>query len=434
MLQESDAQCGGSGIGETSCVLLTPLYYQYQWATCLTDEYILRTSNQRHHCRDRSAQSCWYQCQLELNNLEQGLVYENCLCSTASTLPTPDPDTPTLAPSCFSPDGIDCSWYRECLEVRYPCEGTEGGYAIEYAERYCNLFNDHSSDFTQSGRLWVDGVRKCLQVALVPSLRPWITKTCADIRSDALDSHPGCYLTPGLGAPSICNLPCSDVWRAFWVVNVIGDAFTSAPYETGVQMLRVMRGCFGTTNCIGIGVEALTFTIPGLAIYRGARLFSRAITKLSQYIARSVNLDGNGIGWFPYHDDSNNNSTSRKRREVTTPQAMDSDNAEQFVLLLVDLKLLDISNDMPTPTGNPQSLDKIITTLSDAVSSRALSQIPVTIDGTNAVFGVSSLGLCGDTFCSNNTNVTELATAAPPNGALKFALSPILILFVNIIV
>lgn len=116
------------------------------------------------------------------------------------------------------------------------------------------------------------------------------------------------------------------------------------------------------------------------------------------------------------------------------PQAMDSDNAEQFVLLLVDLKSLDISNGMPTPTGNPQSLDKIITTLSDAVSSRALSQIPVTIDGTNAVFGVSSLGLCGDTFCSNNTNVTELATAAPPNGALKFALSPILILFVNIIV
>ncbi len=136
---------------------------------------------------------------------------------------------------------------------------------------------DHDSDFTESGQSWDDGVRKCLQVALVPSLRPWIRKTCADIRSDAFDSHPGCYLTPGSGAPSICKLPCSDVWRAFWVVNVIGDAFTSEPYETGVQMLRVMRGCFGTTNCIGIGVETLTFTIPGLAIYRGARLFSRAI-------------------------------------------------------------------------------------------------------------------------------------------------------------
>ena len=433
-LPKSDAQsCGSFGIGQTSCVLLTPFYNQYQWATCLTDDYIRRTSNQLHACRN-SAPVCWYQCQLELNHLDQGPVYDNCKCSTTSTLPTTDPDTPTLDPSCFSPNALDCSWYRECLEARYPCSGTEDGYAIEYAERYCNLFIDNYNDFTQSGRSWVDGVRKCLQVALVPSLRPWITKNCAEIRADAFNSHPGCYLTPGSGAPSMCDLSCKDVWKVFYVVNVIGDALTSAPVETGLQMLRVMGGCLGTTNCIGIagsiGVTSLTFAIPGLAIYRGPQLFS-LITKIGRHIARSINLDSNGIGWFPYHDDDSNDN--RNRRDVMTPRGMDSAN-DRLVLLLIDLKTLNVSNITKTLTDNPKNLDEIIISLSDAVSNRRLSQIPVTVNNTDVVFGVSSLGQCGDTFCSNSTNVTELATPESSSaGILKFASLPIMILLASLV-
>lgn len=419
VLPESNASCGDSSLGGTECVLLTPYYYEYQWATCLTNEYISLISDNSHHCRN-SAQICWYQCQLELNNRESGPVNENCLCSSASTLPTPNEDLPTLAPYCFSPDGNDCSWYRECLEMRYPCEGTEGGYAIEYAERYCNLFSDNNNEFAQSGIMWIDGVRKCLQVALVPSLRPWISKTCADIKQDAFDSHPRCYVTPGSGAPSICDLSCSDIWSIFWVVNVIGDAITTAPIETGREMLGVIKGCFGTLSTLDcpINVTALLFTISRLEVWYDTSLFARVVTAISSFIADFVNLDESEIGWFPYYDEES--SDNRRRRNTK-----DSNKSGEFVMLLVDRSVLSTSNNRLS--SNNQALDEAISVLSAAVGNEALSRIPVMLNGTTeVVFGVSSLGQCGDTFCSNNTNIIQLAiappesTAAAPNGTLKF--------------
>jgi len=403
------ATCSGAAIGDTSCVLLTdPYYSQYQWATCLTAEYIRRISSYR--CKDQRAVACWYQCQLELNGKGSGEVYDNCRCSSSSPIPI---QATRLGPECYSPGGIDCSWYRDCLEERYPCEGTEGGYAIEYAERYCNLFNDHYNSFSPSGQMWVNGVRKCLQVALVPLLRPWLSKSCSDIRTEAFDSHPDCYVNPASGAPSICSLSCSDVWKAFYLVNVVGDALTSAPYETGNQMLGVTRKCFGTAGCIGIGTTTLSFIVPGLAAYRGTRLFL-GITKISQFIAKNVNLDSNGIGWFPY--DYSNDDESERRKHYAT----ESDNAEEFAILLVDLKPLGLHFPSSTPyeSGRLRNLDETIVALTGAVQKGLLSRIPVSIDGEEEVFGVSSLGQCGDTFCSNETSVIKLASA--PGGAMKF--------------
>ena len=129
--------------------------------------------------------SAWF----ELYNVAQGTVNSECRCSSGDQAPTPD----SLPPECYSPNGRDCSWYRNCLEVRYPCQGTNNGYAIEYAEKFCNLYSDSYNDFSTEGRAWIDGVCKCLQVALVPSLRPWVSKTCRDNRREAFDSHSGCY-------------------------------------------------------------------------------------------------------------------------------------------------------------------------------------------------------------------------------------------------
>ena len=123
------------------------------------------------------------------------------------------------------------------------------------------------NDFSNNGSNWVDGVRKCLQVALVPSLRPWVKKTCEDIRRDAFNSHPCCYVTPGSGAPGICELSCADVWRAFWLLYFEGGALSYAPIETGKQMLSVMAGCFDSgplSGCIPVAQTALLITvIPG---------------------------------------------------------------------------------------------------------------------------------------------------------------------------
>lgn len=399
-------------VGSTECVLLSiPRYNEKQWATCLTASYVRRLG---YNCAISTASACWFQCQLELFGGGSGEVYEDCRCSSSSVPPTLNEDMPTLSPECFSPGGIDCNWYRDCLEERYPCQGTEDDYAIMYAERYCNLFIDSYNDFSASGQMWVDGVRKCLQVALVPLLRPWLSKTCAEISQRAFDSHPDCYLNPGSGAPSICDLPCTDAWTAFYVVNIVGDAFTSAPLETGLQMLRVIKGCFGTTGCTGIATTTLILTIPGYGAYRAR---SAIATKIGLLIANLLMLEDKEIGWFPYYDDDEH--AERLRRDVVTTS---QPNDDTMLILLVDLQTLGMTAGVPVTNGQ-NKLEETITEFADAVNDGQLSQISVALNGSDVVFEVMNLGKCRDTFCVNDTDVTILATA--PSEALKISLSPI---------
>ena len=394
------------GVGEAECVLLSPYYHRYQWATCLTEDYVMRASNQRHYCRGR-ATVCWYQCMLELHELDQGPVYNDCRCSPSET--TTEAPTDNLHPHCYSPRGEDCSWYRECLERRYQCQGTDDGYAIEYAEKFCNLFADSYNDFSNDGRAWIDGVRKCLQVALVPSLRPWVRKTCGDIRSDAFNSHPECYVNPASGAPGICELWCIDVWKTFWLV-FDGDALSDAPFETGKQMLSVMGRCsFDSgplSGCIPTAQTSLLITVlPGSI---GTRLSVLAAAKLVNYIAIEQNWVENGFRWFPFLDDDDNSEFmgNRKRR-----QSVITDVYTNINVLLVDTKALNISNGTTsTPTQDQIDLDEAVENLANAVSNGLLSEIPLVVNGTQMSLEVFSVGQCTDILC-NSTNVTELAIA-----------------------
>ena len=122
-------QCSNlSDRGETECVLLNS-YNSYQWATCLSEDYIIIASDGDHICRNRVTQ-CWYQCMIELYGAEEGAVNSDCGCSPGEMLPN---DIGRLQPQCYSPPGDTCDWYADCLEVRYPCRGTDDGYAIEFA-------------------------------------------------------------------------------------------------------------------------------------------------------------------------------------------------------------------------------------------------------------------------------------------------------------
>jgi len=151
-----------SDLGTAECVLLTPHYTQYQWATCLTEDYIMRASDNAHQCRSDQVTQCYYQCMIEIYNVDSGQVYGDCICSPGQELTTPT----ILRPECYSPSGANCDWYRDCLEARYACEGTRYGYAIEYADKFCNLYVDNYNDFSDDAREWIDGVRKCLQEVL----------------------------------------------------------------------------------------------------------------------------------------------------------------------------------------------------------------------------------------------------------------------------
>jgi len=149
-----------------------------------------------------------------------GPVFGNCVCNPNERTTPASSTLPPIPDWCYSPDGQQCNWYRDCLEIRHPCEGTEKAYALRYAEHFCNLYTEHSSQFSANGQKCIDGVRKCLQVKLVPILRIWNDEiTCKKIKDIAFDSHDVCYTNPGYGAPSICDLEKQDWCRVFWTMK-----------------------------------------------------------------------------------------------------------------------------------------------------------------------------------------------------------------------
>lgn len=169
VLSHCDAKYGPAG--RTECFQIQ-YYNTQQWATCLSNDYIKLKSHQRHSC-DPSQKYCFYQCMVEVYGLDYGNVLSDCLCTRNSK------DSPRLASSCLSPSGKSCDWYRDCFEKKYSCHSckdTSNAYAIRFAERFCNayewqkIFGQFSADYVQQ---WLDAVRKCLQITLVPMLRPW---------------------------------------------------------------------------------------------------------------------------------------------------------------------------------------------------------------------------------------------------------------------
>ena len=74
-----------------------------------------------------------------------------------------------VALNCTQPSGNDCSWYRDCLETLNPC-GTKG-YAINYALKYCNKYEQNLDKFSPYGRKWVLSAKKCLQTKLASLIK-----------------------------------------------------------------------------------------------------------------------------------------------------------------------------------------------------------------------------------------------------------------------
>jgi len=136
--------------------------------------------------------------------------------------------------NCTSPDGKTCNWYSSCENVYGPrnCTGREN-YAINYGEKYCKKYNLTYNWFSLKGQVWIDKIRKCLQVALVPTLGAGLT--CEQVKQVAFKSHPGCYVNNGL-----CDLPFTDWLKILYTVRqAFGDEFV----ETLTSALQSISRC-----------------------------------------------------------------------------------------------------------------------------------------------------------------------------------------------
>ena len=379
---------------------------------------------------------------LEVHGKTVGSVTQDCSCKNVSSTANPFTGSPTtpLPPDCYSPSGDSCDWYRNCLEKKYPCEDTSNAYAIRYAEKFCRLYSKAYSLFSADGRKWVDAVRKCLQVSLVPLLRPWYKPTCQEIRKKAFASHTPCYLKPDKDVPSICDLHCSDYFRIFWTIK---GSFTQldTAWESVKGMWNIGDKCGVASQipkCFKEGKDAIA--------NKAVKVFKILIKKLKKLIhrdrksadpvllpdadARSRFADGVGsaiakslkwntevMDWLAYPEN------------VTLPIFEDPDNFN-IVIALADKKALGIVT-TPAPSVN---FNQIVQDFASAIQK---GKLPLQVDEYNV--WVRSLSSCSDKSC-NNTETLAVSTKppkwndAPRSSQSKFGLvgvSAVLVMLMN---
>ena len=202
--------------GLIKCLSFMGYQGAYQWATCLTSDHILAKGGPGHICKDRTRRYCWYKCMSEVHDQSYGNVSHGCGCDPIQYLRPPNTSLPQ---QCYSPAGDSCYWYRNCFEEKQFCKPPSNAYVIRYAERFCRVFEEQKAKLSPDAQKWMEAVRKCQQVALVPLLRDSQPQTCSEIRAKAHASYTQCYLNPGEGAKSICDVSCWEHLKIIWSIK-----------------------------------------------------------------------------------------------------------------------------------------------------------------------------------------------------------------------
>ena len=175
---------------------------------------------------------------MEVYGERYGDVNQNCLCREGDKIST-------LPKECYSPPGDNCEWYRNCLHKYQDCRNTDSNYAIDYGYYFCKAYDKSYYKFSLYGRRWVDATRKCLQVALVPTLRLNNKPSCLEIEERAFASHTYCYVGGSAcakqGTPSVCSLHISN-WLE--IIKTIKDSFN--PFSEHGDVCKTMEGLVST--------------------------------------------------------------------------------------------------------------------------------------------------------------------------------------------
>jgi hypothetical protein len=310
------------------------------------------------------------------------------------------------------------------LEKKYPCEATSNAYALEYAEKFCRLYGEKKSWFTEKGQRWMNGVRKCLQVSLVPLLRPWNNPTCQEIREKAFASHTPCYLNPDKNVPSVCDLDGVEFYKIFFIIK---GAFLDldTAWESIKGMWNIGKEC-GSRYIRIWGKEFMRIT--KLVIQKfmqrkrrssdpipEADARSRFVNRLGSAIAVSLKWNKEDMDWLAFPGN------------LTT--ANDSNTFDIF-MVLVDKKALGIVNNSITPIMPPVDLNSTIQTFASAIKHGHLS---LQVDGFNV--WLKSMASCSDKSCKETQ--TLAVSEKPPkwshNGTSEISTSALKMLGITAI-
>ncbi|CAF4590126.1 unnamed protein product, partial [Rotaria sp. Silwood2] len=271
-----------------------------QWNTCLTKTYIQQQSHGRHQCGDEAVNYCNYPCMHEVYYLEGDLVIDTCACNDSSLIPAS-----TLPTECLSPDGSSCDWYKNCLEREYSCQGTPTEHVLTYATAFCELYTKHKDIFSGQAQQWINDARKCLQMALVPFVRPFLNYNCQAIRDKAFTSYKPCYLRPYPEAASICHMTRRDWLRVFWTLKSAFIASTPIAYGSLQKAIDTFNECSMDTEANDFGHIFKEFKLTLDIIQTSVDNFNedqsnQIAVRIAHSLAKIVLAPPTRWGWYAY--------------------------------------------------------------------------------------------------------------------------------------
>lgn len=111
----------------------------------------------------------------------------------------------------------------------------KNGYPLGYGEKYCHKFAKARPKLSGKGKAWVTKTMLCLQKHLVPWATGQKKATCANLKSHAFATHPGCYIKGG-----VCTLGPKD-WAV--IVDTVGFIELFNSKDALLASLKTVGGC-----------------------------------------------------------------------------------------------------------------------------------------------------------------------------------------------
>eukprot|EP00105_Crassostrea_gigas_P036429 XP_019920577.1 PREDICTED: uncharacterized protein LOC105322712 [Crassostrea gigas] len=160
--------------------LLAAGFDDYQLATCSSNSILQQNG---FSCENSCTDTCWHLCMVEKFNQINGSVSSNCSCK---------PHFPTLPPWCYTATG-HCA-FNNCILLKYMpigCVSSDliGVYILNNV--LCTTLNYFFRYLFCETKIWLDGVRKCLQQYLIDSVIVG-TVSCSDLELKGEEAFHSC--------------------------------------------------------------------------------------------------------------------------------------------------------------------------------------------------------------------------------------------------
>ena len=386
--------------GLIKCLNFTGYQGAYQFATCLTSDHILVKGGPDHICADRTRHYCWYKCMSEVHRQNFGPVSHDCQCDPIHWLRA----NTSLPQQCYSPGAdLSCYWYRNCLEKKHFCKPPGNAYVIRYAERFCRVFEEQQAKLSLDAKKWMEAVRKCQQVAMVPLLRDSEDQICSEIREKAHASYIQCYLNPGEGAMSICDVSCWEHSKIFWAIKGSFHKLDTA-WESLKGLWNIKNKCTSTNisvNCFERNlknvIKLLKLNIENLMRRKrrspeslsNVDILSRFTDGVGEAIATALKWNTHVMDWLAY-----------------TSEWVSLGNVD-LIIAMADIKALGIVTASIESVNFEQTID-------DFASAVKNGSLRPKVDGYNV--WIKSLALCLDKSCAI-TRTLAVSNKPPWSGA-----------------